>query len=311
MIKAIERLQEVCKTYGNLYDITEKKRNADYYILYMLNRTQSIFEYGGLPENITKKAIETLLQIGGYGGVTEYNGELYALGGGLGGKPDVNYEPTILTVANPALNYSANLEIGKDCVVIKNDSFYAGLYPLLSKYATLLAENDITLYVKDILSRVPFLISAADDRTMKSAEKFLQDIVAGKIGIIGENFVMEDLKVSPTGNLNLNITDSIELHQYLKAGLYNDIGLQCNYNMKRESLNSSETTSDNAVLLPLIDDMLKNRQEGLKKVNEKYGTNITVKLSSAWEDIQEEIKESEENEDVNKQHTTENTVADN
>lgn len=304
MIKAIERLQEVCKTYGNLYDITDKKRNADYYILYMLNRTQSIFEYSGLPENITSKAIETLLQIGGYGGVTEHNGELYILGGGLGGKPDVNYEPTILTVANPALKYSANLEIGKDCVVIKNDSFYAGLYPLLSKYATLLAENDITLYVKDILSRVPFLLSAADDRTMKSAEKFISDIINGKIGIIGENFVMEDLKVSPTGNLNLNITDSIELHQYLKAGLYNDIGLQCNYNMKRESLNSSETTSDNAVLLPLIDDMLKNRQEGITKVNEKYGTNITVDLSSAWEDIQEESEVIEND----KQYPIENTI---
>ena len=69
-----------------------------------------------------------------------------------------------------------------------------------------------------------------------------------------------------------------------------ELGIQSNYNMKRESLNSSETTMDESVLLPLIDDMLNERKIGLEKVNKMFGTNITVKLSSSWEKIREEIK---------------------
>ena len=38
---------------------------------------------------------------------------------------------------------------------------------------------------------------------------------------------------------------------------------------------------DEDVLLPLIDDMLHERQIGLEKVNAMFGTNITVKLSSS------------------------------
>ena len=60
--------------------------------------------------------------------------------------------------------------------------------------------------------------------------------------------------------------------------------------MKRESLNTSETTMDESVLLPLIDDMLEERKIGLEKVNKMFGTSITVELSSSWKKIREEIR---------------------
>ena len=59
--------------------------------------------------------------------------------------------------------------------------------------------------------------------------------------------------------------------------------------MKRESINSGESQLNNDMLLPLIDDMLKQRQEGAEKVNDMFGTSITVELASSWEDNQEEI----------------------
>ena len=37
------------------------------------------------------------------------------------------------------------------------------------------------------------------------------------------------------------------------------------------------------MLHPFIDDMLKERQEALDKVNAMFGTNISVKFNSAWE----------------------------
>ena len=56
--------------------------------------------------------------------------------------------------------------------------------------------------------------------------------------------------------------------------------------MKRESLSAAELGLNNDIMLPMIDQMLLCRQQDLEKVNAMYGTNISVKLSSAWEDVQ-------------------------
>lgn len=305
MVKKYEQIQSIMGQSITPYDVNNKCANIELYILMMLNRTQSLFRYSGLPDSIPQRDLELLLQVGGFCGITNVDGTLYALSGGLGGERNAYYNPTILTVANPYLRYNENLKIGEDCVLIKSDSMLLGLYPIIAKYAQLLAENDITLKQKDILSRVPFLVSAGDDRTRASAEKFLIDVIDGRLGIIGENVFFEDLKISPTAQVNTNMTDSIEYHQYLRSGLFSEIGLKSNYNMKRESLNAAETNADNDVLLPLIDDMLRCRQTALEEVNKKYGTNITVELYSAWADNE---NESEVDEDGDLQSTTENNA---
>ena len=82
----------------------------------------------------------------------------------------------------------------------------------------------------------------------------------------------------------------IELNQYQKASFWNDIGLNANYNMKRESINSGESQLNDDALLPLIDNLLRERSEGCDRVNAMYGTSISVSLASAWEDNEQEIK---------------------
>ena len=110
--------------------------------------------------------------------------------------------------------------------------------------------------------------------------------------IISSNEFFEGLKSQPYGSAgNTNtITNLIELEQYLKASWYNELGLNSNYNMKRESLNSEESQLNHDSLLPLIDDMLKQRQDGAELVNDMFGTNITVDFNSAWEDNQIELE---------------------
>ena len=112
-----------CWDYGNdwlhlgnvVYDFTDKARLINDIVRYMLIRTQAMFEYTGLPETIPQKFLEAYVQSSGFAGIVKVRGELYAMWGGLGGVPDVYYQPTVLTVANPALHYDGSLEIGKDC----------------------------------------------------------------------------------------------------------------------------------------------------------------------------------------------------
>ena len=64
--------------------------------------------------------------------------------------------------------------------------------------------------------------------------------------------------------------------------------------MKRESLNSDEVGMNDDVLIPLIDEMLRMREIGVAKINEKYGTNISVTLSSVWKKMREEKEVNED-----------------
>lgn len=278
--------------FKQMFDFKEKENNAFTHTLYMLNRTQSMFKYEGLPETIPQRQLELYLQVNGFTCFAEYENELYIFFGGLGGKPDVYYMPTICTVANPALNFSANLEIGKDCVIVKNDAMYLGLMPLYNRYASLMSENELSIRTALINSRIIDLISAPDDRTKESAELFLKNVENGDLGIIAENSFLDGIKSQPYGSSSSAgvLTDLIEMEQYLKAGWYNDIGLNANYNMKRESLNSEESQLNHDALFPLIDNMLECRQHGIDEVNKKYGLHISVKLASAWEDNQIETE---------------------
>lgn len=273
------------------YDFSDKPRCIRGHIAYMLNRTQSMFKWDGLPDSIPQRILELYLQINGNVCFYKHNGTLYVFTGGLGGEPNEYYMPTIYTIANPALKLSKNLEIDSDCIVIPNDSMYIGLIPMFTRYASAMTESELSIDIATVNTRIVDLLSAPDDRTKASAEKFLEDIRKGKTGVIAENSFLDGIKAQPygaTGNTNV-LTNLIELVQYQKASWFNELGLNANYNMKRESLNSAESQLNNDALLPLIDDMLNMRKIGAEKVNAMFGTSISVSLASSWEDNQQEI----------------------
>lgn len=287
--------QDWCVNSYNSNILKDKQRLVDQYILYMLNRTQSMFEYDGLPDTIPSKDLEFLLQMNGNATITKVNEKLYAFRGGLGGIPNTYYHPTISVVSNPYLNFNATLTIDKDCIVVLNDSLYMGLSEMFNKYANLLAETDISIRMATINNRIEQLLVADNDSTKASAELVLKKIEDGKeLGIIGSNSFFKGLTSVPYKNTTSNIKDLIELQQYIKSSWFIDLGLNANYNMKRESINESESAMNDDELLPLVDEMLKQRQIGLDKVNAMYGTSISVKLSSSWKKIREEITNADE-----------------
>ena len=148
----------------------------------------------------------------------------------------------------------------------------------------------------DILSRAMLTITATDTQTKESVDKWLLDLRKGKLSAIGELPSMvgnqdRTVNITPFREVSNTITNLIEYHQYLKASLYNELGLNANYNMKRESINSNESQLNDDMLHPLIDDMLARRREALEEVNAMFGTNITVEFNSAWEtnEVEEDL----------------------
>lgn len=258
------------------------------YIKYMLARTQSMFTYSGLPDTLPASKLEMMLQTKGYAFITEIDGNLYALYGGLGGEPDVYEDYTEITVSNVALKLSKTFNLENDGVLINNDALRIGLLPILNKYGALLAENTITIRTVDIILRMVCMISASDDRTHAGAEKFIKDIINGKVSAIGESAFFDGVKVHSVANTQNYIAQFIELEQYYKASCFNEIGLNANYNMKSKHIGNNEAAMNDDFLLPLVDNMIKERQTAIDKINEKYGTEITIDYASSWKVTHEE-----------------------
>jgi hypothetical protein len=269
-----------------------------------------MFKWDGLPETMPQKYVEMYLQMNGHFCAYKYDNKLYAFSGSFGGPPDVYYRPTLYCIANPALKLSTRVEIGKDGIVVANDSLYLGMLPLCKRYATAMTETELSLNIATINSRIVSLVSASDDRTKASAERYFDKIEAGELGVVAENAFFDGVRSQPygaTGNSN-TITNLIELEQYWWASWLNAVGLQANYNMKRESLNSAETALNLDALGPSVDDMLKNRRQGADEINQMYGTNISVDLASSWKDNAREITMALAS--INKATDTEEGVAD-
>ena len=283
-------------TFANMnFDFADKTRNVRTMTNYDLNRLTQMFKYKGLPDTISKRDLEMLVLTKGFGTWADYKDNVYCLLSSLGGERNQNYMPTISIIANPYLNFNAELEIDKNCVVMPNDSMYLGVLPLLVKHNTMLAENELTINIVDIISRVNDFLVANDDKAQKSAEKFIQDLIKGKIGVIGESGFMDNIRTLNTssGSTSKPISEFIELEQYFKGSKYNELGLKSQFNMKREALNSSESELNDSVLLPLVDDMLECRQIAIDKVNKMFGLNISVEFNSAWEDMEEDPQEEQ------------------
>ena len=267
--------------FSSEYDYSDKKKNNTNSIAYMFNRTSTMFEYENLPKTIPYKELEKILQSTGFGIFTKIDDDFYVVSGGLGGVTDVYNRPTNAIVSVPYLNYNKTLTIGEDCVIIMNDITGTGLKPIFDKYINLLNENEISILLATVNNRIQTLISANDDSTVESAETFLKNIYEGKLGVIAESQLFDSLKVNHK-TTNNSISELIELEQYLKASLYNEIGLSANYNMKKERLINAEVELNNDVLFPLLDDMLECREQALNEINELYGLNISVKFGNAW-----------------------------
>ena len=267
-----------------IYNYMDKRKNVADMVTYMFNRSNIMFKYHNLPETIPETELEKLLQTNGFAIVGKINGDLYAINGGLGGDTDVYNRPTIATVSVPYFNFNDTWDIDKDCVVIKNDSNAIGLIPMFVKYCTLMNENEITMMLATVNKRVQDLLSANDDNTVESARQFLKDVFEGKQGVIAENKLFDSLKVNNSStNAQVNLKDLFEFEQYLKASMFNEIGLSANFNMKRERLTNAEIETNSDNLYPLVDDMLNNRRIAIKKINEMFDTDIVVEFNSSWD----------------------------
>ena len=298
-----------------MIQLTDKHKLLKQFKSNQLNKSLTMFEWSNLPETIPQVELEKMLQINGYAVIAKYQGNLYAFQAGFSGQDPYN-QPTKALVNNPALKNNTTYTIGEDCIVIKNDDMKQGLNGIYEYYGQRLIENQITMLMTDYNLRMPFTISSSDDQTTQSAKMYLKKIIDGSLGVIGEQKLFKALSVTPTNSKQTaTFADLYGYQQFIIAQLNNTIGLATNNNMKRERLTTNEIEVNKNASYPLVDNMLKNRQQAVEAINKMFDVDISVEYSSIWRGINDN-SDNTINDDGNDENNSsvpinDNTIADN
>ena len=152
---------------------------------------------------------------------------------------------------------------------------------LIFKTANQLSENDISYYCIQRNSRLIAMFTAETDLQKREMDKIISKMYNGETDITMAESLVSHVHANPLSQNSTrnSITELIEFQQYVLANFYHSFGINSNYNLKREQLNSDEINVNQEVLRLNIEDMLQVRKDGVEKINKKYGLNITVELN--------------------------------
>ena len=279
-----------------MINLTDKKGLLKQFKENQLNKSLTMFEWQNLPDTLPMVELEKMLQINGYAVIAKYKGNVYAFNGGFSGQDPYN-RPTHVIISNPALKMNKTYTINEDCIVIQNDDMKQGLIKIYEYFGQRLIENQITMLMTDYNLRMPFTISSSDDQTTQSAKEYLHKIIDGSLGVIAEQKLFKALSVTPTNTKQTaTFADLYGYQQFILAQLNNTIGLATNNNMKRERLTTNEIEINKNASYPLVDNMLKNRQQAVEQINKMFGLDITVGYNSIWSTDNTNVSEMSEDE---------------
>lgn len=259
----------------------DKNKINSYISDYLLNNALSIFKYDGLPDNV--KAVDLEKNLLRFGKIlfAKWHDEFYIFSYSDTGKQNYLGEYTNYQVNNPYIQCN---EVFSDdnAVRIFNTDTHEPLINLMGMYAELLTESYITLNMADINSRIPFFISARDNATKASAEIFVKQILDGKQGVIAEQPLFESLKINPLTD-HENISQIVELNKFFYSDYFQKIGLTNLYNNVHDRISATETEFTATSIYPYVDNMKRNRDMAVEKINSMFGLSVTVEFSSSWD----------------------------
>ena len=254
------------------------KAYYEYWIEQLFERIMRLFVWENT-DDVEPKEIEERLLLQGHCGITKILGEkeLTAMFGNFYGVSKYVDDKPYYMVRCPL--YSGSRTVGKDIVVIRNNSLKNSTYSLVHHYATLLAHNEVTL--------VDTLINVRDGGGIPIAttEKQKQSIIAYQSKVFnGQYGVVTDI-----GNLGLqyigsdrkthqNIMDIVTTREKILKSFYSDIGVRSAFEKRSNSV-EAEVEADTSLLLLNLSDMLDSRKKGAEEVNKLFGTNWNVHIA--------------------------------
>ena len=296
---------QIDKILKNIYDVSNVEVGFNYWFFKLLNITINLFEYKNLPEGLPQREIELNLQLTGHSVIIHdrNNSSLFTPVSNLFDF-DKYYCPTKMIFANPVIQSGKEYKIGEDCELIYNSSLYnnilyvpsdGSMLTFLSRYARQLADIESTINIYAVNARLTSIPVTDDQNVTNSIKAFFKKLAFGERAIVTDNNIVENFRNIDINRTNVvdGINDWIIARDKVLEQFFRDIGLKM-YNPKKAQVTEDEVEANTQILIISTDDMLKERQKGVERVNNMFGTNISVRLNPKYES---EVEERTVNED--------------
>lgn len=266
-------------------------------------RYTQMFELRGGTSTIPNWRLKQLIMMGGFGAFAPKDDKLYYLTGNLGDRPRPDYIPEYFIFDNPYIPWGGRLKLDKECVLVKNDTSLMGIMPILKRHTHLQTHIDLSFYITTVMSRLTAFGVAGRDQEAEAINEVIEDIERGKIRALTDQNILNQIHTHPYAGDARCITSLIEIMQYSKASEATDLGLQANWNAKRESLTASETLLNENVIHTFSDNMFECWKEWVDEVNEKYSDYLdnglfTLEWGSSWKSNEREAENNFKKEEV-------------
>ena len=248
--------------------------------------------FDNLPETISETFLKYCLFSLGKSVFFKNDDKLLALNAAPSNMPDVYYVPTDVIVANPVIG-SRTLTRDKNCIVVYctsmdryvSNGICGGLYGLIVKTATMLADNDLSINIAQKNTRLVNIMGIDDSIGKSTVDDIMRRMYAGEPYMCVQTrytSTLQAVPVQPQSN-NQHILQLIELHQYILAHFYEQIGLTTHDQIKKERLINAEVNDNTDMAVYNIHHVIKSIQDGIAAVNNMFGTDITVKINPLLE----------------------------
>lgn len=254
---------------------------TNYYRKRLMRRLMSTFELEGVPEDWDVEWMKQELFMRGYVCIanTAKFGviPLRCTFSGI----NVYNRPTECIVSNHLID-NLTLKINKDCVVVKLQYNYQGVWDLLAIYSHKLAAIDSGIEVNIMNSKAAWMFDCDGKAQEETAKKIYDEITAGRPAVFrrtASNTLTTDGKIGIT-MLNVKNTYIADMLQDEKREVryefLSEIGIN-NANVdKKERVNTLEVSANDDELRNAIDDWKKNLTDAFTRVNSMFGLNIRV-----------------------------------
>lgn len=267
-----------------------------HYFGMLYNAASSVIKINGIDTIETERDyfFENLLLIGNIL-IFKKGGKVYAIHGCPGGEPDAFRNPQKLVYSNIKLG-SGELTEGKDGVFVYltpadrlfcYTQYGGGLYSLIASTAQLLADNTSSINCAQINGRVQTIFTSESVQEAKTAEATLKDMYAGKPYRVLASEILAKFQAQPIAQsvTSSMLMELVELRQYMLAQFWNSIGLDANFNMKRERLITAEVEANSAALKVPIQTILEELNMGFDKARETFGVELHAELNPEYKKI--------------------------
>lgn len=255
----------------------------NYYFNHLFIKALSVLNFDGIPETWSMEYFLYVLY--GYGFMAIFKTDEYGVipqNCTLSDTHTIFYQPKRVIVTNPVLPKSLELEVGRDCELLRLEPDYKGITEIVSLYADMLAIATETSAVNLLNSRASFVFFAQNKATAETYKKMYDTLAGGDpFAVIDKNLLNEDGTrnwdfFAQNVGQNYIVTDVLNDLKTIEDRFNTKIGIPNANTQKRERLITSEVESNDSDTRCLVDVWLDTLNRDLDRINSRYGLNISV-----------------------------------